>query len=61
MELLFAALALFLVIEGSLYALFPATMKRMIADVLRMPDTVIRNVGLIAAAVGFGVLWFIFR
>jgi uncharacterized protein len=61
MDLLVAAFALFLLMEGALYALFPAAMKRMIAEVLRMPDELIRNVGMIAAAVGFGALWFIFR
>jgi uncharacterized protein YjeT (DUF2065 family) len=61
MDLLVAALALFLVIEGLVYALFPAAMKRMIAEVLRMPDALIRNVGMIAAAVGFGALWLIYR
>ncbi|MDH3233654.1 MAG: DUF2065 domain-containing protein [Alphaproteobacteria bacterium] len=61
MELLLAAFALFLLIEGSLYALFPAAMKRMIAEVLQMPDALIRNVGMIAAAVGFGALWLVYR
>jgi len=61
MELLVAAFALFLVIEGALYALFPAAMKRMIAEVLEMPDGLIRNIGMIAAAVGLGALWFTYR
>lgn len=61
MELLIAALALFLVLEGALYALFPAAMKRMIAEVLRMPDDIIRNFGMVAAAIGLGVLWLIYR
>lgn len=61
MELLVAAFALFLVLEGALYALFPAAMKRMIAEVLRMPDEVIRNFGMIATAVGLGALWLIYR
>ena len=61
MELLVAAFALVLVIEGALYALFPAAMKRMIAEVLKMPDALIRNIGMIAAAVGLGVLWLTYR
>ena len=61
METLFAAIALFLVFEGTLYALFPAAMKRMMAEVLQMPDALIRNVGMIAAALGFGALWLIYR
>ncbi len=43
MENLAAAIALILVIEGVLYALFPAGMKRMLAEVMRMPEPVIRN------------------
>jgi uncharacterized protein len=61
MELLIAAFALFLVLEGALYALFPAAMKRMIAEVLRMPDDIIRNFGMVAAAIGLGALWLIYR
>ena len=55
-----AAFALLLVIEGGLYALFPGGMKRMIAEVLRLPEPTIRNIGLIAAALGVG-LWIILR
>ena len=58
---MFGAIALFLVLEGTLYALFPAAMKRMMSEVLQMPDALIRNVGMIAAAVGFGALWLIYR
>lgn len=61
MELLIAAFALFLLLEGGLYALFPGTMKRMIAEVLQMPDEVIRNFGMVAAAIGLGALWLIYR
>ena len=50
------AVALLLVIEGGLYALFPGGMKRMLTEVLRLPEPTIRNVGLIAAAVGLAIL-----
>jgi uncharacterized protein YjeT (DUF2065 family) len=33
----------------------------MIAEVLRMPDDVIRNFGMVAAAIGLGALWLIYR
>jgi uncharacterized protein len=56
---LFTALALVLVIEGALYALFPEAMQRMMAQALEMPPAVLRNGGLVAAVVGFGVIWFI--
>ncbi|MFT6582593.1 MAG: hypothetical protein ACJAU6_003039 [Alphaproteobacteria bacterium] len=56
---LFTALALVLVIEGALYALFPDAMQRMMAQALEMPPTVLRNGGLVAAVAGFAVIWFI--
>ena len=46
------ALALILVIEGALYALFPDGMKRMIGELLTVPTGVLRGFGLGAAAVG---------
>ena len=61
MSQMLAALALILVIEGALYALFPARMKRMMTEVLRLPDETLRNVGLIAAAIGLGMAWFLLR
>ncbi|HEX7008275.1 MAG TPA: DUF2065 domain-containing protein [Alphaproteobacteria bacterium] len=61
MSELLVALALILVIEGALYALFPGRMKRMMAEVLRLPDETLRNVGLIAAAVGLGMVWLLLR
>ena len=61
MSQVLVALALVLVIEGALYALFPARMKRMMTEVLRLPDETLRNVGLIAAAIGLGMAWFLLR
>ena len=61
METFVAAIALILVLEGTLYALFPTGMKRMLAEVLRIPDATIRNFGLIAAAIGVAVLWITYR
>ncbi len=40
---LFTALALAVAIEGALYALFPAAMKRFIAQALSMPDHFLRR------------------
>ena len=56
---LIVALGLVLVIEGVLYALFPDAMRRMMAQVLDMPPSVIRGVGLLAAVVGLGIVWLI--
>ena len=53
------ALALVLVIEGLLYALFPEAMQRMMLIALEAPPTVLRNGGLAAAILGFIVVWLI--
>lgn len=51
------ALALVLVIEGLLYAAFPAAMKRMIEAALEAPDVVLRRTGLAAAVIGLTAVW----
>lgn len=53
----FTALALVLVIEGALYALFPAAMKRMMAVALEQRSSSLRTAGLAAATIGVGVVW----
>jgi len=52
-------LALVLVIEGALYALFPDAMKRMMLAAQSLPSTVIRRGGLAAAFVGVFLVWVI--
>jgi len=54
---LLTALALVLVIEGVLYAAFPAAMKRAIVAALAVPETTLRAAGLVAAVVGVAVVW----
>ncbi len=51
------ALALVLVIEGALYALFPGHMKRAMALLLGVPDGNLRTAGLIAVVLGVGIVW----
>lgn len=51
------ALALVLVIEGVLYALFPDTMRRMMEAVLVQPAGTLRMAGVFAVALGVGVVW----
>ena len=53
------ALALVLVIEGLLYALFPEATQRMMRIALEAPPSVLRNGGLAAAILGFIVVWLI--
>jgi hypothetical protein len=56
-----SALALAIVIEGILYALFPNGMKRMMASIFEMPSSNLRGAGLIAAVLGVGLIWLIRR
>ena len=56
---LLTALALVLVIEGLLYAVFPEQMKRMIVAIMSVPPGTLRIAGLAAAAVGVGIAWLV--
>lgn len=47
------ALGLMLLMEGSLYALFPDKMKQIMAQMIGVPSAAIRTVGLIFAIFGF--------
>ena len=51
------AIALVLVIEGCLYALFPAGMKRAAARSMSLSPQVLRIAGLVAACLGVGLVW----
>ena len=59
MQDLLAALALVFVLEGALYALFPDGMKRMMAQTITLPSSMLRGAGLAAACVGVGLLWLV--
>jgi len=56
---LFTALALVLVIEGCLLALFPDGLRRMWRMVQDRPAVELRAVGLAAAVIGTGIVWLI--
>ncbi|MBM3517165.1 MAG: DUF2065 domain-containing protein [Alphaproteobacteria bacterium] len=51
------ALALVLVIEGMLYALFPDGMRRMMDLATRQPSGTLRRAGLGLAVCGIGLVW----
>ena len=53
------ALALVLVIEGALYALFPEGMKRAAARALVVPPEILRLAGLAAACIGVVLVWLV--
>ena len=56
---LVTALALVLVLEGALWAISPDGMKRAAALALGMPNQRLRTGGLIAAALGVGLVWLV--
>lgn len=50
------ALGLMFLLEGALYALFPAQMKSMVLQLLALPEQHIRTFGFVFAAFGFLVV-----
>ncbi|WP_336056757.1 DUF2065 domain-containing protein [Nitratireductor sp. CH_MIT9313-5] len=54
-----AALGLVLVFEGLLYGGLPRFAKRMAADVLRLPESMLRATGLVAMALGVFIVWLV--
>jgi uncharacterized protein len=56
---LWTALALVLVIEGVLYALFPNGMKQAAARAAMVPSQVLRLAGLTAACLGVVLVWLV--
>ena len=59
MRELVIAFGLFLFIEGTLYALFPAKMKNMLKKLELVKDSQLRSGGLIFALMGFIIIYFI--
>ena len=59
MRELVIAFGLFLFIEGILYALFPAKMKSMLKKIELVKESQLRSGGLIFAAIGFIIIYFI--
>ncbi len=57
MDDLLTALALVLVIEGGLYALFPEGMRRMMAQMQQIPESRLRTIGLFGAVIGVVGVW----
>jgi uncharacterized protein YjeT (DUF2065 family) len=56
---LIVALGLVLVIEGILYGGLPLLAKRLAAEVLSIPEQVMRIAGLIAVALGVLIVWLV--
>lgn len=60
-EIVLTALALVLVVEGAVYALFPDGMKKTMAAMQQLPVSTLRSFGLAAAVTGLVIVWFIRR
>lgn len=59
MEDFLAALGLVFVIEGLIFAAFPAQAKRAMASVVETPEGALRLIGLGSAVVGVIVVWLV--
>jgi uncharacterized protein YjeT (DUF2065 family) len=53
------ALGLLLVIEGIVFAAFPAMAKRAMAQVLETPDGMLRAIGIVCAVLGVVLVWLV--
>lgn len=56
---LIVALGLVLVIEGVLYGGLPRLAKRLAAEVLALPEQVLRAAGLASLVLGVGIVWLV--
>ena len=56
---LLLGVGLVLVIEGSLYALFPSFLPRMMRQIETISDAQLRFGGVLALAAGVGLVWII--
>jgi uncharacterized protein len=57
MEVIISAIALFLLIEGTLYAIFPEKTKNMLRLLMDLPINYLRTFGLIMVTIGVVILW----
>lgn len=53
------AIGLVLVVEGLVYGGFPGLARRLAAEVLVTPEHVLRIGGLVAIAIGVGIVWLV--
>ena len=54
---LFIAIGIVFVIEGALYALFPASMKNVMKIALEQSDSALRLIGLVALFIGLVIIY----
>ena len=51
------AVGLVFVLEGLIYAIWPGGMKQMMAMMQDTPEETMRTTGLVAIAIGVGIVW----
>lgn len=51
------AIGMVFVIEGLIFAAFPASAKKAVAAVMDTPDTSLRTVGIVSAVFGLVLVW----
>jgi len=59
MKELAIGLGLFLFLEGLLYAAFPGGVKRVALEVPKIPESTLRNFGIIVMMIGVAVIWLV--
>lgn len=61
MSLLLLALGLAMILEGLVYALAPSLLERLLETLRTLPETAIRQVGLLVALAGLILVWLAFQ
>jgi uncharacterized protein YjeT (DUF2065 family) len=56
-EQVLAGLGVVLAVEGRLYAVAPAAMRRLVAALASQPEARLRGAGLVAAVIGLAIAW----
>lgn len=59
MDVLILAIAVFLLFEGTVYALFPEQTKRMLASIMSMNTNNLRIFGLVMVGLGAMIIWLV--
>lgn len=61
LEQVLAGVAVVLAVEGLLYAVAPAAMRRAVSALAALPEARLRNGGLAAAVIGVAAAWLLTR
>ena len=61
MSLLLLALGLVMILEGLVYALAPSLLERMLETLRQMPESAVRQIGLLVIVGGLIFVWVAFQ